>query len=140
MSEHLRIAIGGGATFLVDDQQLPVWPVTTHDELIELRHLCKTLSSRVKYVTWRVGRTQPGKEEVVGLGADVAEAARLYAHLTQRRVRLASNLKGLDAGVLPSVVVTSPSWLCNDLMEKLYCAGGVSAPGIICASVPKLLR
>jgi hypothetical protein len=62
-------------------------------------------------------RLATGKEIVIGLGAGVQDAARLYAHLTARQYRLADSLAAVADGPQASVIVTTSSWVNDELLE-----------------------
>jgi hypothetical protein len=88
------------------------------------------------------GQAEPDSEEVVAaLGKDADDAARLYAHLTRRHFYPASDLSQLKQADPLAVLVTTPPWLCGDLLTTLYdeLDPGSWAPGIICAE-PQTLR
>lgn len=127
-------------TFILTSERQPVWPAQTNDEWQVLVQIAEVFAAQVEQVQGHLGYTESGTEVVVGLGEDVEEAARLYAHLTLRQFRVVASLKDLTDGALPAVIVTTLPWLSDELMEFLYLTEADFAPGIICASTPEALR
>ncbi|HEU0080085.1 MAG TPA: hypothetical protein VFQ76_20730, partial [Longimicrobiaceae bacterium] len=73
-----------------------------------------------------------GDEQVVGLGADGAALAPLYAHLTGRSWSVADDERSLRALPAPTVVVTSARFLSSTLLDQLYPhESGDPAPGLV---------
>jgi hypothetical protein len=112
----------------------PVWPLCSSDDISAVQQLATVFGARVQWVGASAGTARPlSAEDVLALGPDACSAARLYAHLTRRRHRVAENLDALVRTECPSVVVTTPEYLTPELLDWLYNQPGRTAPGIICA-------
>jgi hypothetical protein len=127
--------------FLRSSGGRPVWPVSTTDEWQALTQLARTFGAKIREVRGSSGVIKAGSEEVVALGPETEEAARLYAHLTTRRFRVATSLADFKNRAMTAIVVTTPSELNNELLERLYTnVSNRSVPGIVCAATAQDLR
>lgn len=127
--------------FLITAQGQAVRPVHTREEFESLSRTATLFASHLEEVRGHPAPAASQAEEVVALGPMVADAGRLYAHLTMRAFRMVEDLRSLRRGPRPAVVVTTPPSLTSGLLEFLYAdALDGPAPGIICASGPQALR
>jgi|GEM_PF-2481246 len=116
----LPIAFSPDDLFCVNSESRAVWPIRSREDHQALAQITELFGAEMKEVNSQPGKTRAGLEDVVGLGEDVEDAARLYAHLTNRRFRPAINLDALMLQGVPTVIVTQSSSLKSELMEFLY--------------------
>lgn len=110
---------------------LPVFPVPDEDIYNCLQELAGLVNCGLKEVIGQPGKLRTGKEEVVGLGQLADSSSQLYAHLTQRRLKLIEDISLLTE--IPSVLITTADKLNAGLMNALYSSNDrKDAPGIIC--------
>lgn len=138
------------ASCIVSKEGLPVWPISDEQARIAIERIAQLFASSLKLVDAKpieresifANENNGNSEEiVVALGEGCHTYARLYAHLTQRKLQIVPHAKVLRSEVNPSVVVTSPEYLSVELLEQLYSHSDESAVGIICSEPgPKLLR
>ena len=141
MQDTLPIVRAGAEDLLTSLDGRPAWPIRTADELHALTQLAEVLGAGLREVRAHSGRADAGPETVVALGQDVEQVAQLYAHLTQRCLRVAADAAELIDGGLPAVVITTPRFLSSELLDTLYPSQSeTTVPGIICASAPAMLR
>jgi hypothetical protein len=138
----LPVDTSATADHLVGPSGEPVWPAACREDLEALTCLADVFSAPIHHVQGRVGSSERSTDDVVvALGDGVESAAELYAHLTQRAVRYARDLESLRDVRARGVVVTTPEWIDERLLDELY--GDVrqeSAPGVIWADHPRGLR
>ena len=134
-------AIGSDQEVLVSSDGEPVWPVRTADELTALTELAQVFGAGLREVQATPGFTITGSELVIALGECNVGAARLYAHLTKRRLRVVTDLFELGHGEVPSIVVSAPERLTSEMLDRLYGhENEASAPGLVLATTPESLR
>lgn len=109
-----------GALLIGDDAQ-PVWPVHSVEERAALDALCEVFGAEPIATPARAGAAHDPAGTVVGIG-DVAEEARLYAHLTRREWRLVDAAAELRGSPLPDVVISLGSRIDAALVEVLATA------------------
>jgi hypothetical protein len=135
-SSYLLIDRSSAAGCLIHDGGVPVWPAHDPETFKSLNKLARAAGVRLKEVKGLSGKTRGGGRLVFALGREAEPAARLYAHLTLRHVRV------IESGALvagsrrrPDVLVTTPAMVDARLMDALYTnARGRTVPGIICGS------
>ncbi len=136
----LAVAPASACELLVDREGMPVWPTADpHDEadLKALSHLFGV--EIVRQEARPLEGSMPGEGLVVAIG-DVEEEARLYAHLTGRRLELLDRPGDLGSE-LPDVIVIQGLRLDDGLVELLSLAPyGEQAPGIVWGRTREELR
>lgn len=126
--------------FLVDANRRPVWPVRTDYDWQLLERYCSVLKVDIREVRGRRGRIRARRQEVWGLGEEVFDMARLYAHLTRRCFRVTPELGGLVLSSRVAVIVANASRIDADVLNALYARTVAAAPGIICDNFPQGIR
>jgi hypothetical protein len=127
--------------FWVTLEGRPVWPVRSADDLDALAQICDLLGVGLREVEAMPGAAVATSELVVAINKNVEQAAQLYAHLSNRRVKVITTLADLAQGEFPAVVVTKFEGLTSTILDQLYSFDNqYSAPGLIVADTPDLLR
>jgi hypothetical protein len=136
----LLISDHKGQGLLRNEAGEPVWPISSDQQEKQLRLLAELFCCQVQRVT-AIEKTSElvGPEEVCCLGEECRPAARLYAHLTGRRLRLVSTEAEIFDGPLPAVMVMRRSDVSYSLLQYLSASQGKTATGIICADTPEEL-
>jgi len=105
---------------LANADQIPVWPVRHESDLRALITIVRSFGGAIAPCSRPMPRRLSGKGTVIALGHDVAEEAKLYAHLTLRECVVASNLRDLPRMMPASVVVTTEEMVTEKLLQTLY--------------------
>lgn len=135
----LPVDFDPATTFIQDDSGHPVWPIFNRDQEEAIRQIVDVFGCRVESVSGNPGESRVSAEEVVSIGENISEDAQLYAHLTGRTWRHASNLDELrGAGPKPpEVVIASAACFTEQLLHEVYLIGldsndgGIPATGIL---------
>jgi hypothetical protein len=125
---------------LVDQAGGPVWPIADPQEGEDLAALSKLFGGKALEVEANTaGTPRSGEGRVLAIG-DVKAEARLYAHLTGRRLDWVDSPRDLGSE-LPDVIVIKGARLDCDLVQLLCLASyGEQAPGIIWGRTREELR
>ena len=116
----------------------PVWPAYSAADLEALQRVSALFGGDLKQVRGTRGEVSPGTETVVALSDEVEKEARLYAHLTGRRLRRA---RRIDKRAPSAVVVITLEQLTAGLLERLYAPDRArSVPGLLCATPGRVLH
>jgi len=140
-SRKLLISTNPPAELIVDDMNRPVWPVTNSLERESLAEVAELFNVELVEVTAHPAPSiSEGVEIVTAWGEGTEEAARLYAHLTERRYSPLDSFTGLEQmDPQPSVLLLSLDHLNNELLTSLYAEPRSRKPiGIICAETKSL--
>jgi hypothetical protein len=127
---------------LSSSQGIPIWPVSEPLDLERLEKIVSVFGSRIDLYDGKFTSYTPDTSEVVtALGQEVFPQARLYAHLTQRQLRVVKNVDKLDPSKLETAVVVSLAYrVTSRFLDKLYADCGDLATGLIFAETPNQLR
>lgn len=138
----LLLDLNPASDFLVDEcDGRPVWPIRTLAEQEALAATADLFGAEVRYTRGKPGSPhRTSGEVVVGLGDEVADAGRLYAHLTGRTFRHAPDAGEIYRPAPPAILVTSYDQLDSQMLTSLYWPDRATVPGIICGSEPAQLR
>jgi hypothetical protein len=125
---------------LRDGAGLPVWPAANPADRAALEGVARLFGTNLDFVTAEPGLAATRGGLVIGIGEDVEDLARLYAHLTRRGFAMAEDGSALR-DLSPSVVVTTLGLVSVELLDSLYSpdCGNVS-PGMILADTVEALR
>jgi hypothetical protein len=136
----LPVAVGPPDRLLVDGGGKPVWPVTAA-EAAQLHATGAAFGFAPREVDASEVDDEPaGAGMVIGLGADSAPLARLYAHLTHRSWAPLERLDELPSPDGFDVLVTSQRCLTSPLLDALYSPELERAPGLVHAVGHQALR
>jgi len=116
---------------LVDRHGAPVWPLGDLAERRAVSAICRSFGQTVGWVSSRPMTATPGRDAVAALGADAVDVARLYAHLTQRRLFVASCAAELARAKRCKAIVCLIGRIDDDLLEQIYGPRRRVAPGLI---------
>lgn len=114
----IPVAIGRDAHQLLAYGGRPVWPAPTPNELSAIEQAAALGGNRVDVIDAAPAGEPDGTELVVGVGRPTAAIARLYAHLTGRRVAHAADLASA-ARQDPAVIVAMESDLAVEALDQL---------------------
>lgn len=140
---EIGIDISPSDDILIDEGGAPVWPVRGAEALHALTSMAAMLGTiRLSKIAGRPGCAAPGAGAVAALASELADAARLYAHLTGRRWNGVCGASGIVAGPDLEVLFLRRDQLDWALLTALYERQECRvAPGLIyAASAPALRR
>jgi hypothetical protein len=121
-----------GWDLLADGDGNPLWPLSSEDELSQLERLAELFESQVVKCDPQVGRPrEPRTGAVAALDPVCHRAARLYAHLTDRRLVPFDSVARLRERAEVDVLIAPSSALTTDLLDALYEPSEAFCPGII---------
>src|SRR5437762_3147209 len=129
----LPVSFAQGTNILSTEAGVPVWPVSRQEDLEALANLANVFSCKLTTPRASTGKTSLLEDTVVvALTAEVAEDAKLYAHLTGRTFRVLKDIHSLQGLSNVAVLVLPSTSMCPRLIElALSCNHGRSVPGII---------
>src|SRR6185295_8301566 len=135
----LSIGRDSSSDFLVDLKGRPVWPARNESECAALASVAKLFNSDIHPIAAIPGTSRYRKGTVAAVGTEAVYAARLYAHLTQRRLLSINSINELRLTRFPEIIVTTLHRLTAELMETLYRVDSFT-PGIIAGDNASSLR
>lgn len=134
--DYIPVADSAFGFLLHGDDGLPIWPLSSVEDRIALELTAALFGASLKAQATVCARDGSDllvpDRNVMALGPQASEAARLYCHLTSRslvEIDVGANLAAFDP---PDVLVTLWDNLTVELLDWLYSRDG-SAPGIIAA-------
>ncbi|KIZ34347.1 hypothetical protein, partial [Rhodopseudomonas palustris] len=128
------------AGLIVDRQGAPVWPLQNDTDRAAVETICAGFGEDLQWVKADRGAAQPGRDVVVALGTEAAEVAALYAHLTGRRMVVATRPDAAARIRRCKAIVALLERIDDELIEQLYGADRRCYPGLITAPTLAQLR
>ena len=125
---------------LCDSEGRPAWPVADEETRELLTESASLFGGLLKEVDGRAAASSPDNGEIVTGVGDVADGATLYAHLTNRRVRMIKSPAELSDRKSVSIVVFCGPRLDRDIVQWLALSPPQhAATGIIWGRTPQAL-
>lgn len=140
MTDILPVALDAGVDRLLVHEGVPVWPAATPSDLAVIEQAAALAGLQVQRVSATLAEEPQGSGLVAGVGPATRAIARLYAHLTGRRVQHADDVEFAIARN-PAVLVVMECELTVavfDLLSQRATEGRVI--GVITGHDPESLR
>ncbi|VVO74016.1 hypothetical protein PS838_01448 [Pseudomonas fluorescens] len=130
----ISISLFPSSLYLVDDRGLPVWPISSNEELRAIEHFSSAFDIALTKVSCSPGHSNTQSAGMVGcIGGKLELEAMLYAHLTGRTLVVFTASTQAEQCAELEVLVADIEQLDDVLLQELCNPMRSSVVGIICA-------